>query len=105
MDARELAGVVFYDHPLLTLDRVLKSLATVAPRGLERITRREMDLARSIQVVTEEVMAALAKHACEITGCRDLALAGGQGAARAPHPRPRRSLPWDTELPRLAAPV
>jgi len=36
-----------------------------------------MDLARSIQVVTEEAMTALATHAREITGCRDLVLAGG----------------------------
>ena len=32
----ELDAVVFYDHPLLTLDRVIKSLMTVAPRGEEQ---------------------------------------------------------------------
>jgi carbamoyltransferase len=42
-----------------------------------RITRREMDLAASIQVVLNEAMGALARHAVESTGCRDLVLAGG----------------------------
>src|SRR5438045_5214920 len=33
VEPSELDAVVFYDHPLLTLDRMLKSLLTVAPRG------------------------------------------------------------------------
>jgi carbamoyltransferase len=36
IDAAELDAVVFYDNPLLTLDRVVASLATVAPRGEEQ---------------------------------------------------------------------
>ncbi|MGB4773098.1 MAG: carbamoyltransferase [Chitinophagaceae bacterium] len=42
-----------------------------------RITRREMDLAASIQKVTEEVMIRIAKEAKKITGSRNLCLAGG----------------------------
>jgi carbamoyltransferase len=42
-----------------------------------RITRREMDLAASIQLVTEEAVIALARHAHERTGERDLVMAGG----------------------------
>lgn len=42
-----------------------------------RITQREMDLAASIQVVTEEVVLKMARHARELTGCRNLCLAGG----------------------------
>ena len=38
---------------------------------------REMDLARSIQEVTEEVVLKLARHARELTGKRCLCLAGG----------------------------
>ncbi len=38
---------------------------------------REMDLARSIQEVTEEVVLKLARHARELTGKRNLCLAGG----------------------------
>jgi carbamoyltransferase len=41
------------------------------------ITRREMDLAASIQQVTEEVVLGLARHARELTGERHLCLAGG----------------------------
>jgi carbamoyltransferase len=33
IEARELDAVVFYDHPLWTLDRAMKSLLMVAPRG------------------------------------------------------------------------
>jgi len=38
---------------------------------------RHMDIARSIQIVTEEVMLRLAKHARDVTGQRNLCLAGG----------------------------
>ncbi len=41
------------------------------------ITRREMDLARSIQVVTEEIVAAMARTAKALTGERNLCMAGG----------------------------
>jgi carbamoyltransferase len=41
------------------------------------ITRREMDLARSIQAVTEEVVLRMARHAATMTGRRDACLAGG----------------------------
>ena len=36
IETSELDAVVFYDHPLLTLDRVIKSLLTVAPRGRQQ---------------------------------------------------------------------
>ncbi|MBI2424723.1 MAG: carbamoyltransferase [Candidatus Hydrogenedentes bacterium] len=42
-----------------------------------KITQREMDLARSIQAVTEEVMLNLARHVHEVTGQKELVLAGG----------------------------
>jgi carbamoyltransferase len=41
------------------------------------ITQREMDLAASIQVVTEEVVLRMARHARALTGARHLCLAGG----------------------------
>jgi carbamoyltransferase len=41
------------------------------------ISQREMDLAKSIQDVTEEVVLKLARHAREITGKRYLCMAGG----------------------------
>jgi carbamoyltransferase len=48
------------------------------PRRPEtRITQRDMDLARSIQDVTEEVMLRMARHAHRVTGKDHLVLAGG----------------------------
>ena len=49
-----------------------------SPRGAEeKIERRHMDVARSIQFVTEEIMVQLARHAREVTGSKNLCLAGG----------------------------
>jgi carbamoyltransferase len=48
------------------------------PREPEsRITRREMDLAASIQAVTEDVVLAIARHLRAVTDLPDLCLAGG----------------------------
>jgi len=48
------------------------------PRESEgELTQREMDLARSVQEITEEIMVKLARHAKEITGSKNLCLAGG----------------------------
>src|SRR5690606_16499211 len=41
------------------------------------IGKREMDLAKSIQEVTEEIVLRIARHAREVTGKRKLCLAGG----------------------------
>ncbi len=46
-------------------------------RPEEPVEPRHMDVARSIQVVTEEAMLRLARHARETTGLADLCLAGG----------------------------
>ncbi len=48
------------------------------PRKPEsRVTQREMDLARSIQEVTEEVMLRMTRHVHKVTGQKNLCLAGG----------------------------
>jgi len=41
------------------------------------ITHREMDIARSVQEVTEEIVLRMARHAREVTGKSNLCLAGG----------------------------
>ncbi|HUD84392.1 MAG TPA: carbamoyltransferase [Candidatus Saccharimonadales bacterium] len=46
-------------------------------RPEETIQQRHMDAARSIQAVTEEVMLRLAQHARQLTGQKNLCLAGG----------------------------
>lgn len=48
------------------------------PRQPEsRITRREMDLAASIQLITEEVLLKIARHLRNLTGLANLCMAGG----------------------------
>ena len=48
------------------------------PREPEsELTQREMDLARSVQVVCEEVMLKMAEHIRQVTGQKHLCLAGG----------------------------
>lgn len=48
------------------------------PRGAEsEITQREMDIASSIQVVTEEIVLRMAKYARKETGMENLCMAGG----------------------------
>src|ERR1039458_8421933 len=46
-------------------------------RPEEKIEQRHMDVARSIQLVTEEIMLLLARHVREVTGQKNLCLAGG----------------------------
>ena len=46
-------------------------------RPESRLTEREMDIAASIQKVTEEVMLRMVRHAYETTGLKDLVLGGG----------------------------
>ena len=41
------------------------------------LTQREMDLARSVQVVTEEAVLRMARHAHAVTGLKQMCLAGG----------------------------
>ncbi|RJQ21536.1 MAG: hypothetical protein C4560_03520 [Nitrospiraceae bacterium] len=41
------------------------------------LTQREMDLARSVQEVTEEVMLRMARHVRQVTGQKNLCLSGG----------------------------
>ncbi|MDO8446172.1 MAG: carbamoyltransferase [Deltaproteobacteria bacterium] len=42
-----------------------------------RLAQREMDIARSLQEATEEIMLRMARHAHKITGMKNLCLAGG----------------------------
>jgi carbamoyltransferase len=48
------------------------------PRSPEsQVTQREMDLAASVQVITEEIMLRMARHVQRETGMKNLCLAGG----------------------------
>jgi carbamoyltransferase len=67
-----------YSHGLTMTGRAFARLFGGPPREPESpLTQREMDLARSIQDVTEEVMLKMAAHAHQLTGRKYLCLAGG----------------------------
>ena len=67
-----------YPHALTMTGRAFERLIGGSPRRPESpITERELDLARSIQDITEEVMIKMTAFAHRETGLRDLCLAGG----------------------------
>jgi carbamoyltransferase len=67
-----------YPHALRMTGRGFERLFDGPAREPEtRLTQREMDLARSVQDVTDEVMLKMARFARRETGMRDLCLAGG----------------------------
>ena len=59
------------------------------------LTEREMDLARSVQVVTEEAMLRLARYVHQRTGARNLCLAGGVALNCVANGRLLREGPFD----------
>jgi carbamoyltransferase len=66
------------------------------PRKPEsEITQREMDLARSIQVITEEVMLKMAHHVRRETGMKHLCLAGGVALNCVANGRVLKEVPFD----------
>jgi len=46
-------------------------------RREEELTQRHKDIAAAVQLVTEEVLTAILKHAYSVTGCENLVLSGG----------------------------
>jgi carbamoyltransferase len=61
----------------MTNDRFASLFGGPARDPESAITQREMDMAASIQKVTEDVVLKMARHAKELTGSRYLCLAGG----------------------------
>jgi carbamoyltransferase len=67
-----------YPHGLTMTGRRFETLFDGPARPPEsKLTQREMDLARSVQDITEEVMLKMTAFAKRETGMRDLCLAGG----------------------------
>ena len=67
-----------YCAGLTMTNRKFDKLFGAPPRKRESaLTQKEMDLARSIQVVTEEVMLRIARHVHKTTGEENLCLSGG----------------------------
>jgi carbamoyltransferase len=66
------------------------------PRTSETdITQREMDIAASIQAVTEEIVLKIANYAHELTGARNLTMAGGVALNCVANGRVLREGPFD----------
>jgi carbamoyltransferase len=66
------------------------------PRSIESpLTQREMDIAASIQQVTEEIMLGAARHAHELAGAKDLVMAGGVALNCVANGRILREGPFD----------
>ena len=67
-----------YVDGLTMTNRAFDGLFGGPPRKAEsEISQREMDIARSIQAVTEEIVLKMARHARELTGADYLCMAGG----------------------------
>ena len=67
----------FLQGTTMTNERFHKLFGGPPRRPDEPLESRHMDVARSIQAVTEEIMLRLARHARNLTGLRNLCLAGG----------------------------
>src|SRR5258708_40097992 len=71
-------GYSNYGVGLTMTNRAFERLLGGPPRRPEsRLTQRDMDLARSIQDVTEEIMFRMARHVRRQTNLKNLCLAGG----------------------------
>lgn len=67
----------YMDGLVMTNDRFADLFGGPARKSESEISQREMDLAASIQVVTEEIVLKMARHLHAITGEKNLCMAGG----------------------------
>ncbi|MGB1709323.1 MAG: carbamoyltransferase, partial [Rubripirellula sp.] len=85
-----------YCQGLTMTSRKFNQLFGGPPRTPEsEITQREMDLAASVQSVTEEIMLRMSRHVHAQTGCRNLVLAGGVALNCVGNGRLLRESPFD----------
>ncbi|MFP6584989.1 MAG: carbamoyltransferase [Candidatus Hydrogenedentota bacterium] len=79
----------------MTNDRFAELFDGPARKPESKITQREMDLARSVQAVTEEVILKMAEHVHNETGMKNLCLAGGVALNCVANGRLMREGPFD----------
>ena len=85
----------YCDSDVMT-SRKMDDLFGGPPRRSETaIGQREMDIAASIQAVTEEIVLRIARHAHELTGARNLTMAGGVALNCVANGRVLREGPFD----------
>jgi carbamoyltransferase len=83
-------------HDDVMTSRKMDALFGGAPRPMEGpLTQREMDIAASIQLVTEEIMLRIASYAHEVTGAKHLVMAGGVALNCVGNGRVLREGPFD----------
>lgn len=75
--AMDMSYFNFCQGLTMTNDKFAALFGGPARNSETAITQREMDIAASIQKVTEEAVLRMARHARAITGCKNLCLAGG----------------------------
>lgn len=85
-----------YSQGLRMTNRAFDNVFGSPPRKPESpITQKEMDLARSIQVITEEVMLKMTRFAQQETGMKKLCLAGGVALNCVANGRVLREVPFE----------
>ena len=92
-----------YAHSLTMTGSKMAGLLGAPRQPESQLTQREMDLARSIQDITEEVMLKMITFAHQETGMRDLCLAGGVALNCVANGRILREGPFDQVFVQPAA--
>src|SRR5262249_42138833 len=85
----------FLAQPTMTNEKFAALFGGPARKPDAWLTQREMDLAKSIQVVTEEAILRTARHAKKLTGASKLCLAGGVALNCVANGRLLREGPFD----------
>lgn len=73
----DMSYFAFLHKDVMTSPKMDAKLGGPPRKPESPLTQREMDIAASVQVVTEEIMLKIARHAHALTGCRNLTMAGG----------------------------
>jgi len=85
-----------YSHGLRMTNGAFDKIFGGPPRKPEsKLSQREMDLARSIQVITEEVMLKMARYTYAVTGDKRLCMAGGVALNCVANGRLLKELPFE----------
>lgn len=85
----------YLDGLTMTNDKFGELFGGPARKAESEISQREMDIARSIQVVTEEIVLKMAKHLHAVTGEKNLCMAGGVALNCVANGRLLREGPFD----------
>jgi carbamoyltransferase len=73
----DMSYFAFHHRAVMTSRKFDAAFGGPPRKPEDTLTQREMDLAASIQEVTEEIMLQCARHARDLTGSRNLVMAGG----------------------------